>query len=86
MSTELTPTSKKFLSLIPKGVDFTKLTIQDIRNSRSPVVLNESIPRPEVTIQTIEIPANDDGHPIPVDVYRPANVDKDEILPALVYL
>lgn len=81
----VTPTSKKFLSGLPKGLDYTQITIPMLRAARDPAELDESIPRPKVTVEKIEIPAND-GHTIDVEIYRPANVEKDEILPALVYL
>ncbi|CAO3655551.1 unnamed protein product [Mucor hiemalis] len=81
----VTPTSKKFLSGLPKGLDYTQITIPMLRAARDPAELDESIPRPKVTVEKIEIPAND-GHAIDVEIYRPANIEKDEILPALVYL
>lgn len=81
----LTPSAQKFVDAVPKGLDFTQITIPMLRASRSPALLDESIPRPEVTVEKIEIPAND-GHAINVEIYRPADVGKDEILPALVYL
>lgn len=80
----LNPSSKLFLSYIPPDIDYSKLTIEDVRNSpKAP--LSDDIQRPSVTIEHLEIPADTDGHPIQVDVYRPKNAG-DATLPALVYL
>lgn len=80
----LNPTSKVFLSYVPSDIDYSKMTIEDVRNSPK-VPLSDDIPRPNVTVESIEIPADTDGHSIPVDVYRPKEAG-DAILPALVYL
>ncbi|CAO0793146.1 unnamed protein product [Mucor circinelloides] len=80
----LNPSSKVFLSYVPSDIDYSKMTIADVRNSPK-VPLSDDIPRPNVTVESIEIPADTDGHSIPVDVYRPKEAG-DAILPALVYL
>lgn len=80
----LSPSSKVFLSYVPPNIDYSKLTIEDVRNSpKAP--LSDDIPRPDVILENIKIPANTDEHPISVDVYRPKKAG-DDILPALVYL
>lgn len=83
---QLTAESKTFLSYLPPKEESTELTIEQLRSAPS-IPLPDSVPRPKVTVEQIEIPCTStDRHAIPVDVYRPASAAKDEILPVLVYL
>jgi acetyl esterase/lipase len=83
---KLTLVSKKFLSYLPKKVDPSLVPIGRLLGNPS-VPFPESIPRPKVTVEQIEVPCTStDGHAIPVDVYRPASASADEVLPVLVYL
>ncbi|KAI8643285.1 Alpha/Beta hydrolase protein [Parasitella parasitica] len=80
----LNHSSKVFLSYVPPDIDYSKLTIEDVRNSpKAP--LSDDIPRPDVIVENIKIPLDTDGHPISVDVYRPRQA-RDAVLPALIYL
>ncbi|CEP11517.1 hypothetical protein [Parasitella parasitica] len=80
----LNPSSRVFLSNVPSDIDYSKLTILNVRNSPK-VPLSDDIPRPDVTVESIKIPADTDRHPISVDVYRPKQAG-DAVLPALIYL
>lgn len=85
VSPKLIPSSQAFVFTFPTNVDYTGVPIQYVRDNVSPI-LSADIPRPKVVIEKMEIPCYTDGHLIPVDVYRPASVRADEILPVLVYL
>jgi hypothetical protein len=81
----LNPITQKFLSLFPPDIDYSKLTIQQVRNA-SEVPLSDDIKRPNVTIEKLELPSQVDGHTIHIDVFRPKSAAIDEALPVVVYL
>ncbi|KAI7886851.1 alpha/beta hydrolase fold-domain-containing protein [Mucor mucedo] len=80
-SVKLHPISAAFLSTLPK-IDFSTVSVEDLRQPDQ--ILD--VPSPDVTIERIQIPCRTDNHLIQVDVYRPASINADEVLPAVVFL
>jgi hypothetical protein len=81
----LNTVSREFLSSFPPDIDYSKLTIEQVRNA-SKVPFSDDIKRPDVTIEKLELPSRADDHTIHIDVFRPKSAAADEVLPVIVYL
>lgn len=81
----LTKESQSFLSLFPPQSDPSYLSPAFFRDA-PPAFISADVPRPDVTITRIQVPAFTDSHLFDVDVFRPKNPAPEEVLPALVYL
>lgn len=80
----LNPTTQAVLANLPKVDDFSKVTLETLRQ---PIALQSELPKPHATIESIQLPSSiTDDHLIHVDVFRPKDAPSDAVLPALIFL
>lgn len=81
----LNPTCAAFVKSLPSVEESEKITMEMRRAGNNVTFLSDTITRPDVFIERMEISDQNDGHAIPVDVYRPKNMPSDSALPVVVY-